>query len=340
MIINHKVVVLVNLLFEPLCFDSFSVRSMATLVTIGNADTSKSKSTGKNTNIGKSTKILIDPGIALGPSRFGLEPSKQELKAFDDGRAKIINKLGDVSIVTISHYHFDHHPFYDDNRFNKAAYHNKIVFAKDNKKNINHSQKERGFVFENIVKKLTKTLFFSDGKTIESRELTQFNDIISNPITHDFQIRFSKPVFHGREKSRLGYVIMVKVTYKNDSVMHCSDVQGPIAEETTRIIIKENPKHLIIGGPPTYLLGFKFTKRDLERAKENVLEIIRKTQVKTLIIDHHLLRDLRFRERFDVYEEAKNLGCEVKTAAEYLGIKNEQLEARRKELSKKVVKEK
>ena len=64
----------------PIAFDSFGVRSMATYV-----ETDK--------------KILIDPGAALGPSRFGLPPSKQELKMLDKLTKEIINYAKKAEIL-------------------------------------------------------------------------------------------------------------------------------------------------------------------------------------------------------------------------------------------------
>ncbi len=290
-----------KLAFEPLAFDSFSVRSMATLVKADNL------------------KIIIDPGIALGPLRYGLEPSEQEEEAFDYGRKKIINELKDSDVVVISHYHFDHHPFYEDKEFNTAAYKDKIILTKDDRENINLSQKKRASVFKKIALPLAKRIELADNRVFN------FGNI---------QIKISKPVFHGKEKSRLGFVLMTKIVKGDNSLMHCSDVQGPIVKETADIIINEQPKNLIIGGPPTYLLGYKFSWKNLKDAEQNVFRIIENTNVKTMIIDHHLLRDLHYRKRFPVYERARELGCNIKTAAEYLGRKNLQLEARRKELLK------
>ncbi len=57
--------------------------------------------------------------------------------------------------------------------------------------------------------------------------------------------------------------------------------------------------------------------------------ILNETGVETLVVDHHLLRDLKWKEKIArVFETGK----EVKTAAEFLGLENDMLEARRKEL--------
>jgi len=62
-----------------------------------------------------------------------------------------------------------------------------------------------------------------------------------------------------------------------------------------------------------------------------------KTNIKNIVIDHHLLRDLNFKEELkDVYKFGEQLGVKVITAAEFLGKKNLQLEAHRKELLKKL----
>lgn len=274
-----------------LAFDSFSVRSMATYI--------ESK-----------INILIDPGIAIGPSRYGLAPSKYEWKALDEGRKKIINYLKSTQVITISHYHFDHHPFYDDHEFNQAAYKDKIVFTKSTTK-INFSQKKRHSIFEKIAKPLAKELNYADNNEYQIKGV---------------KIRFSKPVFHGKENSRLGYVVMVTVESEK-RIMHCSDIQGPITKETTELIINENPDILIIGGPPTYFLGWRFSTRDLNSAIQNLKKILDNTDTSTIILDHHLLRDLKYRERINLF------GNKVITAAEFLNIKIKQLEARRRELS-------
>ena len=80
-------------------------------------------------------------------------------------------------------------------------------------------------------------------------------------------------------------------------------------------------------GPPTYFLGWKFSRENLNNAKENLLEIIDETGCE-VILDHHLLRDLKYKEKFpEVYETGK-----VKSFAQYLGEDERLLEANRKKL--------
>lgn len=61
--------------------------------------------------------------------------------------------------------------------------------------------------------------------------------------------------------------------------------------------------------------------------------MIKNTSVRSIIADHHLLRDLKYRERLaSVYKYALENDKEVLNAAEYAGRETNMLEARRKEL--------
>ena len=58
--------------------------------------------------------------------------------------------------------------------------------------------------------------------------------------------------------------------------------------------------------------------------------MLRENKPKYLILDHHLVRDLMFKDKLRmVYEFAKERGINVVTAAEYLGRENVFLEANR-----------
>lgn len=273
----------------PISFDSMGVRSMATYVET------------------EDVKILIDPGAALGPRRYGLPPAKEEYEELEIARSKIRDYALQSDVLTISHYHYDHHDpdadFYDG----------KVVYAKDRLKSINRSQKERGKYFEDRVKGRCE-LIYADGREF---------------FHGDTVLRFSPPFPHGNERTRLGYVIMLSVERKGEKILHASDVSGPVYDKAADYIIEENPDVVIIDGPATIFLGWKMSYKDLERAEDNLLRIIRETDAH-IILDHHLLRDLKYRERLKrVYEKGV-----VESAAEYLGMENRMLEAMRKELWK------
>jgi predicted metallo-beta-lactamase superfamily hydrolase len=69
---------------------------------------------------------------------------------------------------------------------------------------------------------------------------------------------------------------------------------------------------------------------------ENLNKILEKTNVKVLVLDHHLLRDLNWRVKMEsLLRKAEELGVDVKSASEFAGKPENLLEARRKELYQK-----
>ncbi|RLF41111.1 MAG: MBL fold metallo-hydrolase [Thermoplasmata archaeon] len=275
---------------EPIASDSLGVRSMATYVET------------------KDYKIFIDPSAALGPSRYGLPPAPQEIEMLEKTKQIIAEKARDCDILVISHYHYDH---YDPS---ETFYEGKKVFAKDISSNINASQRGRGEEFREIVKDKCE-LIYCDDSTYEIK---------------DTKIKFSPPFFHGPANVRLGYVIMTTVDDGKTKLLHASDVQGPVTKDAADYIIAEKPDLLIIDGPPTLFLGWRFSRRNLEDASDNLVRILNEVENCEVILDHHLLRDLQYKTRFPKpYEIGKD---RVKTFAEYLGLENNTLEAHRKEL--------
>ncbi len=272
----------------PIASDSLGVRSMATYVETNDC------------------KILIDPSAALGPKRYRLPPHSKEQEALFNSKEKISDFAKKCDIFTISHYHYDH---YDPN---ETFYKDKKVFAKDINKNINKSQKKRGNDFKKRVGDFCK-IVYADNSIHKIGDTT---------------IEFSKPFFHGPENVRLGYVIMTTVKDRKKTILHASDVQGPITKDATEYILKQKPDLLIMDGPPTIFLGWRLSMKDLDNAKKNFEKICKKLDC-DIILDHHLLRDIKYKERFPAaYERCKK----VKTFAEYLGKENNTLEAHRKEL--------
>jgi predicted metallo-beta-lactamase superfamily hydrolase len=83
----------------------------------------------------------------------------------------------------------------------------------------------------------------------------------------------------------------------------------------------------------TYMMGFRYSKKSLEESIKNIIRVIKKTRVKRFVVDHHLLRDLKWRERMvDVRKAARKKNVKLMTCADFAGEENIMLEARRKEL--------
>src|SRR3990170_1166289 len=81
----------------PLAAESFGVRSMCTYVETPDV------------------RLLLDAGVSLAPNRFGFFPHPKEYEAIAECRQRIAEAAEKVEVVTLSHYHFDHHtPSYED----------------------------------------------------------------------------------------------------------------------------------------------------------------------------------------------------------------------------------
>ena len=248
-------------------------------------------------------RIAIDPDAALGPSRYGLPPHPKEMDALAHYTSLAHKEASKSDIIIISHYHFDH--------FDTGGPHfkGKTLYVKSTKDKINKSQTERGTAFEEAVKGMAEPIA-ADGKEFKHGKT---------------RIKFSPPAPHGPPGIMLGYVLMTLID-DGYRFIHASDVQGPVAKESTDWIIEQNPDLVYMDGPPILFLGWKFSYKNLEEAKTNFQRILDETKT-DVILDHHLLRSLDYREKFPFFD-----GKRVKTAAEYLGKENNMLEAHRKEL--------
>ena len=281
----------------PLAFDSFGVRSMATFVETSDL------------------KILIDPGVSLAPLRYGLEPHPLELQRLNETWETIKQYAEDSDVLIVTHYHYDHH---DPNH--PELYKAKRVFIKHPTENINKSQKSRAAFFLEAIKGLPKKIEISDGNTF---------------LLGKTRIAFSKAVCHGTNP-RLGYVTEVSIKSNNEKFLHTSDVEGPSLEEQIKFILEEKPDVLFVDGPMTYMLGYRYSFKSLEISNNNLVKAMREAGLQTLVLDHHFLRDLKYKTRIKpVYEAAEKYDVKVLTAAEFCGRKIEMLEALRKELYEK-----
>lgn len=271
----------------PLASDSLGVRSMATYVKT------------------KDVSFTIDPSAALGPKRYRLPPTQKEIATLKKFKELIRKHALKSDGLIISHYHYDH---FDPN---ETFYHDKTVYVKNTSNYINKSQKKRGTDFRKKIK-----------------DLCQLKNADDSSYTYnDTTVSFSPPFFHGPENVRLGYVIITTIKDKTTTLVHASDVQGPVTKNATDYIIDQQPDVLIMDGPPTYFLGWRFSEENLEKAAYYLTKILEKTEC-NVILDHHLLRDKQYKKRFNL--PYRKFNDSINTFAEYRGEKNNTLEAYRK----------
>jgi len=291
----------------PLASESFGVRSMCTLVETPDVT------------------LLLDAGISLCPWRFNLPPHPTEFQTIARLRQSIAEAADKAAVTTISHYHFDHHtPSFEDWVVNwtdgaetaRQIYQGKVVLAKNAKENINASQRQRAWMFQETGGKHAKSVESADGKSF------QFGHT---------RLSFSEAVTHGVENGMLGWVIMTSVECGGERFMHAPDVQGPMSKRTTELILAAKPDVIMLGGPPFYLAGFRVDEGQLEQGLRNLERIVEATPV--VVLEHHALRDEFWRQKVEsAYEKAEAAGHRIVTAAEFAGKENLFLEAKRKQL--------
>lgn len=268
-------------------------------------------------------RILVDAGVALGP-RFRKLPHPQEYRARDQCRKQIREYAAKADVVVISHYHNDHHtPNYTESVWlgssaeeSEEIYRDKVVLVKDIRNAINFNQRRRGWMFQRFVKRIGSKCEVADGKKYEFGATT---------------VRISQPVPHGEDETELGWVLMSMIESEGERVLHASDVQGPMSKVTTRLILKEKPSILILGGPPLYLEGVRVEKASIQKGLENASRIAE--VVPKIMFEHHVLRSENWEdETKTVFQTSAKAGHEIVTAAEYLGEPLRLLESRRERL--------
>lgn len=274
----------------PLAADSLGARSMATFVETPDV------------------RILLDPGVRLAPWRYDLPPHERE----DDRQRELWRGIKEAAkradVLTVSHYHYDHH-----NPDAPSIYRGKTVFLKDGKVRINRSQRERAGAFVRALKSYPKEVQVADGNDADfgGTELT-----------------FSPAVPHGYD-DELGYVVMARIAHGGETFVHTGDVLGPPLKAQLSFLLDSNPTVVYADGPMTHMPE-NYPEEHTRHSLANLGRLMRSTDVRTMLLDHHLLRDRRWRERIaPLQATAEEHGVVVQTAAEFLGKAVDQLEANR-----------
>ncbi len=255
-------------------------------------------------------KIVIDPAVALAPARFGLPPHPVEEEAKTRLWENVRENALAADVLVVTHYHYDH-----VEPGEPEIYAGKTVVLKHPSRMINPSQKGRAASFIPSIKKIAGEILYADNRSYSFGDTT---------------LSFSRPVPHGADATR-GYVVEVCVE-AGESFLFTSDVQGPLLDEHVEFILEKRPETLFVDGPSTYIRSPR-SEVELRRANEYLKGIIGGGWVERLVVDHHIARDLDYRERIaSVLEAGEEAGVSVGVAAEFLDVEPSLLEARRKEL--------
>jgi predicted metallo-beta-lactamase superfamily hydrolase len=244
-------------------------------------------------------RLLLDPGATLAPRRYGLPPGPTEEEALTRAVARIESYAIRATHVALSHFHGDHF------RLDASLYAGRRVWAKDPRRMTDAHQAAGGREFWRAMSGRCR-LEPADGQWVELEGAL---------------VRFSPAFPHGPEASAFGSVVAVTVDDGGTRFVHASDLQGPASPVATAYLVRERPDLLYVSGPPTYLEG-RIGRDGVQRGLDNLLRIVSATGCR-VILDHHAVREPRFRERLAAAFDTGR----VVTAAEYLGQRDVCLEA-------------
>jgi len=253
-------------------------------------------------------RILIDPGIALGYSRYGLLPHPFQVAVGRSIRKRIISAAANATDVVISHYHGDHIPLVDANPY----------------------QLKIG----GITDLLRGTRFWVKGLNGLSLKMKNRAESLANVLNRNLEnaegkcdgsISFSRPVPHGEANSFLGEVMMTRIEDEGNVFVHASDIQL-LSRKPVSQILKYHQDIVFVSGPPLYLHRLSAERR--RAAWRNAVALSR--EVDTLILDHHIIR---FDEGLAWLKRVSSkTGKRVLCAADFMKRPRLLLEAWRKEL--------
>jgi predicted metallo-beta-lactamase superfamily hydrolase len=218
----------------------------------------------------KDRKVVIDPGIALGWSRYGYLPHPFQIAIGAGIRAAILRELSTATDVVISHFDGDHIPLLDPNPYQLGIdeAHDDLsrcrLWAKGPGRSPPTQQRRRKHIEEAL-----------------GTDLRGAEGVREGPMA------FSAPVPHGRQDADDHTVMMTRIEEDGLTFVHASDLQllDPVAIER---ISQWKPTIVLVSGPPLYRHTSSSLDALKQRARENALDLLR--GVDTLVIDHHLLR--------------------------------------------------
>lgn len=252
--------------------------------------------------------IVIDPGVALGAWRHRLLPHPVQIAAGAFARRRIIAALEDATDVVFSHYHGDHIPLAEANPYQLSFAHLPPRF-----------------------KALRAWAKSPEGQSEKSQ--SRARDLMGLLSTgwqiaeegEDGPLRFSRAMPHGLDGPAFGHVMMTRVALGGCTFVHGSDIQL-LDDATVDAILEWSPDIVLAAGPPLYQYGL--LPGDRTRAWQNAKRLAKR--VRTLILDHHLLRST---EGLDWLQDlSKAADRRIYCAADFMGRPRRLFEAERQDL--------
>ncbi len=250
-------------------------------------------------------RILIDPGVALGFSRYNLHPHPVQAVVGDEVKGKIVSAWESAEDIIISHLHGDHIPLLNPNPFQLG-----IEVLPSN------SDARIWVKAEKFCRGVERIRF-----TALKR---RFGDqmVEAKPGVGDGLLEFIGPFPH---TGRSNTMVLGTIVRKDGTLLHLSDADIS-SWEVIRAAKRINPDFIIADGPSLYRLDREYMKSYLSRASKLV------NSCGSLIVDHHLMR---CDEGVKWLNSLKKIGegkCNVFSASEFMLRPFTMLEAWRRTL--------
>lgn len=260
------------------------------------------------------TSVLVDPGAAPFPKDHPVLDEDARRERLAEARQAIAEAADRVEHVVITHWHGDHHTSADEGVDLARLYGGKTLWVKDPRAMINPGQERKAHRF---FEDLQDTFGggYNQGELPTPTGVTVRGADGSRIIHDETVVAFSRPLPHGRKGSNQGYVLAVAITHGDEVLVLSSDVQGPGSKDAYRWILDQDPTHLVLDGPPTYLIGrYDVTEKGCRRGIDRAGMLLQRTEPEWAIYDHHLCREPGYRDRCPELWEAG-----ARTVAEALG---------------------
>ena len=246
---------------------------------------------------------MLDPGVSLGYIRHGLLPHPRQVLQGERVRRDITAALRTATDIVFSHYHGDHIPLQHANpyQFSVADIPElgfDIRLWSKSTTDLNERMRQRAL---DLGRALNGKMHMAEGE-------------------HHGLLQFSPAVPHGISGSFLGTVMMTRIAMRTNVFVHASDIQL-FDPATIDFIIDWEPDIVLAAGPPLYIDNISTELR--ESAWRNAVKLA--SHVKTLILDHHLLRDKQGESWLE--DLCRAVGKRVYCAADFMQRKRLLLEA-------------
>ena len=253
-------------------------------------------------------KILIDPGVALGYTRWGLHPHPLQAVVGYIVCSKIARFWRDADYVVFTHMHGDHIPLYNANPFQLDLY------------MLDHHGEKK------IIAPSPHILSTKEKIRLEKiREIYREKLIMIGWRAAEIgPVKVYGPYPHGLSRSGV-YAVYID---SDLPVLHLSDT-GLLVEDVIRLVRDLRPDIVVTDGPPIYrYMHNKVMANDLlVKARQNLERMI--GYADKVIVDHHINR---CDEGYQWINSVRREYSCIMTGAEYMGEKPLMLESWRRTL--------